>query len=240
MQDGLFDNPPPPILCFHGNCRKEITYAPIGQFGDWRWIHVGSNQSQCTREGSQWAKPASNTMCSRCEKPMPQNYCWDQVRVMGQCPMGFLARDIEESPRAVRDLYNRVQVDSLGRPQSPNDVLRQQMNAELTEGPSDDVRARARTSDPITSHEAADSITSEAMRRSQLGVLAMFQRFGPMHDVALIERYMAYGEGHPVQSESGIRTRRSELVAQGVLEDSGEKVRLDSGRRAIVWKLFAP
>jgi len=68
----------------------------------------------------------------------------------------------------------------------------------------------------------------------------MFQRFGPMYDQSLVQQYQDHGEGYPQQSESGIRTRRRELVDQGVLEDSGEKVVLQSGRKSIVWRIFRP
>lgn len=100
--------------------------------------------------------------------------------------------------------------------------------------------AHARRGDPVTSHMAAASIKSEEIRRSQQGVLSMFERYGPMHDVALVERYMLNAapiSDLPQQSESGVRTRRSELVTKGVLEDSGRKEQLPSGRKAIVWRI---
>lgn len=227
IQDGLFDNPPPPILCGHTSCGKEIAYRPLGNFGRYRWIHVRSNMSQCDDTGTQWARPGKDTVCSRCDKPMPQNYCWNQYRVRGECPLGFMARDIAEgkSPEVV-----------VMTPQEYIDSTQSRRGARADQ----DQAAHARRTDPITSHEAAASIKSEELRRSQLAVLAMFQRFGPMHDVALVERYESNALGLAKQSPSGIRTRRSELVVQGVLEDSGQKVVLESGRRAIVWRVFKP
>lgn len=41
----------------------------------------------------------------------------------------------------------------------------------------------------------------------------------------------------PRASESGIRTRRSELVKRGMIVDTGKRVTLDSGRQAKVWAI---
>lgn len=100
-------------------------------------------------------------------------------------------------------------------------------------------RANARTTDPITSKEAAASIKSDAIRRSQEAVLGMLKRYGAMYDQQLVDRYLYYStiDGDiPTQSESGIRTRRSELVSKGLVKDSGDKALLPSGRRTIIWK----
>ena len=42
-----------------------------------------------------------------------------------------------------------------------------------------------------------------------------------------------------VLSPSGARTRRAELVVKGLVYDTGERVTLLSGRRAIVWSAVA-
>jgi hypothetical protein len=39
----------------------------------------------------------------------------------------------------------------------------------------------------------------------------------------------------PRASESGIRSRRAELVDRGLVVDTGRRIRLESGRYAIVW-----
>lgn len=233
-QDGLFDNPPPPILCGHENCKRPIAWRSVGSLGRWRWVHADDNTSQCFPSGTQWAKPADDQRCSRCEKPKPADWCWDGCRVMGECPLGYLARDIAESPQAVRELHERGPGIAIMTPQEYVERTPERRAAR------EEQMAHARRTDPVTSHEAAASIKSEALRRSQLGVISMFQRFGPMHDVALVERYMEHGEGLIQQSESGIRTRRSELVTQGLLEDSGSKALLPSGRRAIIWRMWRP
>lgn len=99
--------------------------------------------------------------------------------------------------------------------------------------------ARARTTDPDTSHEAAQSVNG-TLARNQGYVLQTFrENVFPMTDHALFESYAALERPGIVgrQSESGIRTRRKELVDRGVLEDSGVRVRLPSGRHAIRWQL---
>lgn len=99
--------------------------------------------------------------------------------------------------------------------------------------------ARARTTDPDTSHEAAQSVNG-TIARNQGYVLQTFrENVFPMTDHALFESYAALERPGIVgrQSESGIRTRRKELVDRGVLEDSGVRVRLPSGRHAIRWQL---
>lgn len=100
-------------------------------------------------------------------------------------------------------------------------------------------RAHARHTDPGTSHAAAASV--KALTEKQRAVLDLFRRYGPMIDETLIARYSALrqlAEGAPPeQSESGIRTRRSELVTRGDLMDTGIKARMTTGRMAIVWGL---
>jgi len=93
------------------------------------------------------------------------------------------------------------------------------------------VSAVARATDPLTSHEAAASVGD--VRESQRMVLMMLNAVGPGTDEALVEH--AGKVGYPI-SPSGLRTRRSELVRLGLVEDSGERERLASGRRAIVWR----
>ncbi len=94
-------------------------------------------------------------------------------------------------------------------------------------------RARARWSDPITSHEAAAAFRVSQLRASQYEIFRLFSLFGACHDEQLLERARQHGVR---QSESGIRTRRHELVERGLLKDSGTTVTLAvSGRQSIVW-----
>lgn len=78
--------------------------------------------------------------------------------------------------------------------------------------------AHARRTDPPTSHAAARSISD--LTRKQLAVHALLRRDGPMTDVQLVRSYQECvakkieinGVLLPEQSDSGIRTRRSELA----------------------------
>jgi hypothetical protein len=97
------------------------------------------------------------------------------------------------------------------------------------------VTPRARLTDPPTSHRAASSVRN--LRESQEAVLRCFL-WGPMTDEELVNAYDPDGplQEHP-QSPSGLRTRRKELCDLGLVEDSGERRRLKSGRLAVVWSL---
>lgn len=89
---------------------------------------------------------------------------------------------------------------------------------------------RARNTDPETSHAAARSVTGVTER--QRALLALFRHFGPMTDVEIAENYPA---SFPKQSPSGLRTRRAELVEQGLVRWDGFTRTLPSGREARVW-----
>jgi hypothetical protein len=111
--------------------------------------------------------------------------------------------------------------------------------------PEDPPQAHARRTDPDTSHQAAASLGGDTIRRSQAEVLAVLKLVGPSTDTALVTAYEAhqavagvYIDGLPLhpQSESGIRTRRRELVELGKVRDSGGRVRLVSGRMSAVWE----
>jgi len=88
--------------------------------------------------------------------------------------------------------------------------------------------AFARTSDPATSHEAAKSVKVRESQEKVLGLL----KLGPATDEVLANRAMAHGIRI---SPSGLRTRRSELVALSLVVDSGVRVTTGNGRKAIVW-----
>jgi hypothetical protein len=101
-----------------------------------------------------------------------------------------------------------------------------------------DTQARARRTDPSTSHAAAATI--DDLPKRQREVLDVFHRWsGGMTDVQLLERYDAVVRlaSKRRQSPSGVRSRRAELVAQGFVRDSGRKRKLPSGRMAVVWEL---
>lgn len=90
--------------------------------------------------------------------------------------------------------------------------------------------AKARNTDPFTSWEAAESVDN--ITETQEWILRALRR--PRPDVELVEAYRAFKRA-PRASESGIRSRRAELVDRGLVVDTGKRVRLSSGRYAIVW-----
>ena len=93
--------------------------------------------------------------------------------------------------------------------------------------------ARARTTDPATSHQAAASVAS--LHNTQRAVYQLLALDGPATDEELL--YLWHDRMAAPISPSGLRTRRSELVDMGYVKDTGCRRRLESGRNAIVWGL---
>lgn len=86
--------------------------------------------------------------------------------------------------------------------------------------------------------------TEEQITNTQMGVLKILRANGPMCDTELLKRY---NEAHrtnprvfPYASDSGLRTRRSELVRHNLAQDSGKRELLPSGRYSIVWSIVKP
>lgn len=94
---------------------------------------------------------------------------------------------------------------------------------------------RARRTDPTTSHNAAASVATDTVTRTQALILEALRAHGPLTDEQLCQR-IADVERQPV-SVSGIRTRRSELVTAGRVIDTGRRQPTLTGRSAIVWSL---
>jgi len=90
----------------------------------------------------------------------------------------------------------------------------------------------ARNTDPQTSHDAADSVRETTA--TQNGILRVLAH-KPQTDVQIIEAYRKI-YFLPKASESGIRSRRAELVERGLVKDSGLREKMPSGRFAIVWR----
>lgn len=89
--------------------------------------------------------------------------------------------------------------------------------------------AGARFTDPHTSHEAAASALITPVKRVILDALQT-----AMTDEQLVATVQAT-QGLTFASESGIRSRRAELVRDGYVEDTGSRVKTVSGRHSIVW-----
>ena len=92
----------------------------------------------------------------------------------------------------------------------------------------------ARLSDPQTSVEAAKSVKHVTSTQSAIRSLLV-------NEMTDEELFVAYSKAvtkglAPLASPSGVRSRRAELVVLGLVEDTGRKRKLASGRNAIVWK----
>ena len=96
-------------------------------------------------------------------------------------------------------------------------------------------KMRARKSDPVTSHEAGASVKS--LSETKKGILGILMN-RPMSDGELWNEYywLARKGKLPYASESGVRSRRAELVASGFVESVGFDT-TKFGRRTLVWGL---
>lgn len=87
----------------------------------------------------------------------------------------------------------------------------------------------ARLTDPETSHEAAQSVTNITPLKQEI----LQRLMTPMTDADLIATIKS--SSRLLVTESGVRSRRAELVQAGLVKDTGERVKLATGRSAIVW-----
>jgi len=90
-----------------------------------------------------------------------------------------------------------------------------------------------RTLDPSTSHQAEQSVTGLA--GSYRIILGILREHGAMNDERLVITWRSTQT--KTASDSGIRSRRSELAAAGLVVDSGKRERMASGRMSIVWSI---
>jgi hypothetical protein len=93
----------------------------------------------------------------------------------------------------------------------------------------------ARNTDPQTSHDAADSVVDPSNK--QYAVWLCLGHCGPCLDEELIADYTeaVRRQALPAQSESGIRSRRHELVELGWAKAVGKR-RNSRGRLATIWQ----
>lgn len=97
--------------------------------------------------------------------------------------------------------------------------------------------ARARTTDPKTSHEAAASVRPEQITKTQAAIVKLLG-ISDMSDDELFLRYFQGAENGlwPHASQPGVRSRRSELVKMGMVRAKGYgKTRF--GRSCTIWGL---
>lgn len=100
---------------------------------------------------------------------------------------------------------------------------------------------RVRRSDPITSHEAADS-TSNKVAASRAFVLYLLRETGPVADHELVAAAQDLYKRLPeIQkfSPSRLRTARHELADADKVVETGYFHLTESGRRAVVWEVAA-
>jgi len=97
--------------------------------------------------------------------------------------------------------------------------------------------AHARTTDPQTSHQAARSVN---VTRGQRIVLNEFLMYHHMTDEQLIEVLKIRQGSCPDArlSDSGARSRRAELVAIGILKDTGRRTTTAANRKTTIWGLL--
>lgn len=93
----------------------------------------------------------------------------------------------------------------------------------------------ARKTDPETSKLAAASITAQRITETQLNVLLCMSWFVSTADAILVERFQDYWPY--LASQSGIRSRRADLTAAGLIRDTGERITLRGNRSHILWEI---
>lgn len=101
--------------------------------------------------------------------------------------------------------------------------------------------ARTRETDPATSHEAADSISREALEDSEREVLTILAECPlPQTDEALTEHHEArafLGLAARTYTPARLRTARAQLVELGRVVEGAERGRTKTGRSARTWTL---
>jgi hypothetical protein len=91
----------------------------------------------------------------------------------------------------------------------------------------------ARTTDPQTSHAAAKSVSE--ISNTKKAILSLLRKH--QTDMQLVANYIKLVRQNkaPRASESGIRSRRAELVKLGFVKDTGKRDLSASNRQMIVW-----
>jgi hypothetical protein len=126
--------------------------------------------------------------------------------------------------------YHRAGQEIWGEGASPQPA--QRTDPERVLGIKQRTEARARRTDPVTSHQAAASVGDLTV--AQQAILDVLKT-GPRTDEEIYKEIPRRG-ARPIMSVSGARTRRSELVDMGLVEDSGAVGQTQHGRDTIIWR----
>lgn len=95
--------------------------------------------------------------------------------------------------------------------------------------------ARARNTDPYTSHLAASQIMDATTL--QIRIIQCFDASQGMNDDELFACYKRmWGVSFPA-TEASIRSRRAELRDRGVITDTGRTRRNKNGNKSIIWDI---
>ena len=93
----------------------------------------------------------------------------------------------------------------------------------------------ARTSDPETSHEAAASVMTGTVKQLQADIIWELEFHGALTDEQILELVQGHHES-PV-SPSSLRTRRRELVDDGIVRTAEGRGTTEAGRACYKWEL---
>ena len=100
----------------------------------------------------------------------------------------------------------------------------------------DEIEARARSSDPDTSHTAAAGVNAGNLSETCERVYGLLDYFGPCTDVALQSLYDRSASAHGWPMHRCVRKRRKDLVDAGRAEWNGQYVTDEAGIRFRVWR----
>lgn len=149
---------------------------------------------------------------------------------------GDSALKVPVSREIVSDKFAPRLRHSRGSAQCPGTANTAGNGLEANEGPtqrqSHTEQAPTRMSDPETSHKAAAKVVN--LGRTRDWILAALRQ-GPKTDEQIDEYFRCFVAFWV--SPSGLRSRRSELVKLGLVCDSGQRAKTQSGRESIVWRI---
>lgn len=98
----------------------------------------------------------------------------------------------------------------------------------------DEPQAHARRTDRPTSVAAAASVSN--FTAVETAILETLSEYGPMRDEKLIEKFREYCPSVRA-SDSGIRSRRADLVRLGQIRATEKREKTKSGRDSVVWEI---